>query len=81
MTMTYELTHSLDPANIDDALLGERMRTIRDRLLAACDWTQLPDAPVDRDAWATYRQQLRDFPSTWTPASTVTFPTAPNETE
>ncbi len=79
--MTYELTHSLDPANIDDALLGERMRTIRDRLLVACDWTQLPDTPVDRDAWATYRQALRNFPATWTPGPTVTFPDAPNETE
>ena len=79
--MTYDLTSPLDPEIIPDEYLVERMRIIRGRLLAACDWTQLPDAPVDRDAWATYRQQLRDFPSTWTPAPTVTFPTAPNETE
>lgn len=24
------------------------------------DWTQLPDSPVDRVAWAVYRQALRD---------------------
>ena len=60
-----------------DANLTSLMRAHRDRLLAASDWTQLPDAPVDRDAWATYRQALRDFPATWTPALTVTFPVAP----
>lgn len=79
--MTHELATPFDPAEVPDQWWTERMRTIRDRLLVACDWTQLPDAPVDRDSWATYRQQLRDFPSTWTPAPTVTFPTAPNETE
>lgn len=29
--------------------------------LAACDWTQLPDAPIDRQVWADYRQALRDI--------------------
>jgi hypothetical protein len=36
------------------------MRQQRNQLLSACDWTQLPDAPVDRVVWATYRQELRD---------------------
>jgi hypothetical protein len=27
----------------------------------ASDWTQLMDAKVDREAWAIYRQQLRDI--------------------
>ncbi len=53
------------------------MRSIRDGLLAASDWTQLPDAPVDKTAWATYRQNLRDFPSTWTPGPTADFPDPP----
>ena len=53
------------------------MRSIRDGLLAASDWTQLPDAPVDKTAWATYRQALRDFPSTWTPGPTADFPDPP----
>lgn len=75
--MTYDLTSTLDPDTVPDEYLVERMRNHRDRLLAASDWTQLPDAPVDRDAWATYRQALRDFPSTWTPGPTVTFPVEP----
>jgi len=55
----------------------ELMRAQRDRLLVASDWTQVADAPVDRDAWATYRQQLRDFPATWTPSDTADFPDPP----
>lgn len=39
------------------------VRSNRNARLAACDWTQLPDAPVDKTAWATYRQQLRDISS------------------
>ena len=34
----------------------------RDWLLFTSDWTQLPDAPCDAEAWAAYRQQLRDLP-------------------
>jgi hypothetical protein len=36
------------------------VRNDRNQRLSACDWTQLPDAPVDQAAWATYRQALRD---------------------
>lgn len=36
------------------------VRTERNQRLADCDWTQLPDAPVDAAAWASYRQELRD---------------------
>lgn len=36
------------------------VRSTRNRLLAECDWTMLPDAPTDHTAWAAYRQQLRD---------------------
>jgi hypothetical protein len=43
------------------ALLANQVRQRRDRLLQASDWTQVPDAPVDRAAWADYRQALRDL--------------------
>jgi hypothetical protein len=36
------------------------VRQQRNELLSACDWTQLPDSPADHEAWATYRQALRD---------------------
>ena len=37
------------------------VRYKRNKLLAASDWTQIPDATVDQAAWATYRQALRDI--------------------
>lgn len=37
------------------------VRSERNRLLADSDWTQLPDSPVDSQAWGTYRQNLRDI--------------------
>ena len=37
------------------------VRADRDRRLQATDWTQLPDVPLaTKEAWATYRQALRD---------------------
>ena len=39
------------------------VRYKRDKLLSDCDWTQIPDAPVDAKAWALYRQELRDLPA------------------
>ena len=43
-----------------DAEQAKRVRDDRNKRLADCDWTQLSDAPVDRDVWAAYRQDLRD---------------------
>ena len=63
--------------NIPSDNYEANMRAHRDRLLADSDWTQVADAPVDRDAWATYRQALRDFPATWTPGKTADFPNPP----
>lgn len=37
------------------------VRNTRDQLLKECDWTQISDAPVDKDAWADYRQLLRNI--------------------
>jgi hypothetical protein len=71
------LSHELDPEEVLEEWWAERMRLHRDRLLKESDWTQLPDAPVDREAWATYRQALRDFPATWTPGSEADFPDTP----
>jgi hypothetical protein len=36
------------------------VRDDRNKRLAECDWTQLPDSPADHEAWAAYRQELRD---------------------
>jgi hypothetical protein len=39
------------------------IRSLRNEKLKSSDWTQVLDAPVDKTAWATYRQALRDIPS------------------
>jgi hypothetical protein len=46
-----------------DADQATGVRSDRDQRLAKCDWTQVADSPVDKQAWATYRQALRDIPA------------------
>jgi len=46
-----------------DAQQADVVRNTRTTKLAECDWTQLADSPVDKAAWATYRQALRDVPT------------------
>ena len=59
------------------ALSADEARALRDSLLAACDWTQVADAPVDQAAWSTYRQALRDIPDQAGFPDNVTWPTPP----
>ena len=75
--MNHDLTSTLDPEEVPAEWWAERMRLHRDRLLKESDWTQVADAPVDKQAWATYRQTLRDFPATWTPGPEADFPDTP----
>ncbi len=53
-------------------------RSERDGLLLTSDWTQVDDSPVDKSAWATYRQLLRDVPSQAGFPNTITWPTKPS---
>jgi len=53
------------------------IRAERNKLLVASDWTQLPDAPVDAAAWATYRQALRDVTTQANPFAIV-WPESPS---
>jgi hypothetical protein len=53
------------------------VRAERNQRLAACDWTQLADAPVSSFQWANYRQALRDVPSQVGFPWTVVWPTPP----
>ena len=56
------------------------VRMTRNGLLRDSDWTQLADVPLDADevaAWVTYRQALRDLPSTSETGSGLTWPTPP----
>ena len=46
-------------------------------MLSDSDWTQVADAPVDKAAWATYRQALRDITEQDGFPVSASFPTAP----
>ena len=53
------------------------VRSRRDALLAACDWTQMPDVPMaeeQKEAWREYRQALRDIPQTFATPDEVVWP-------
>ena len=56
------------------------VRSQRNGMLGAADWTQLGDAALgDNTAedWQTYRQTLRDIPQTYDRVSEVVWPTPP----
>ena len=53
------------------------IRRERDALLAASDWTQIADAPVDAGKWAKYRQALRDLPAKTDDPANPKWPKAP----
>ena len=55
----------------------EQIKLWRNAELAATDWTQLPDSPVNKTAWATYRQSLRDIPAQNVKADDAVFPVKP----
>lgn len=68
------------PPVVDPADAIAARRTARDRLLTACDWTQLADSlygqPDVKASWAAYRQQLRNLDMSGTD-----WPTAPASDE
>jgi hypothetical protein len=53
------------------------IRSKRNQLLAASDWRAMPDAPTMSDAWTTYREALRNLPSTESDPADIVFPTEP----
>ena len=74
--MTIDLEGTIEVCGSPEKAL----RIYRDTRLALSDWTQMPDSPLSdekKQAWANYRQALRDLPSTWTPGPTADFPDPP----
>ncbi len=60
------------------------VRIERNTLLTESDWTQMSDSPLTdskKTEWSTYRQSLRDLPTSNSSASSyddVTFPSEPS---
>lgn len=75
VSLSADEQSSIDSISIESA--GIEARTKRDALLQESDWRVLPHSPSDAEAWATYRQQLRDLPAdpAW---PYVEFPEPPN---
>ncbi|HEY7822372.1 MAG TPA: tail fiber assembly protein [Acidimicrobiia bacterium] len=66
--------------SVRDAAAWDRVRAERDARLAACDWTQVADAPLtdgERAAWAEYRQALRDVPQSQDDPDNIVWPEQP----
>ena len=61
----------------------EILRNKRNELLKESDWTQVNDCPLSdskKQEWATYRQELRDLPSSQQAIDNIAdviFPTIP----
>jgi hypothetical protein len=75
--MTRFISNMGNDNEVDDLTYLARMRYWRDTELARTDWTQVADAPVDQAAWATYRQALRDLPSSNKDPRAIELPVAP----
>jgi hypothetical protein len=60
-----------------DAEQAKSVRQTRGEKLKDSDWTQVADAPVDKAAWATHRQALRDITAQAGFPWTIDWPTQP----
>ena len=63
--------------SLPDSIIATQARAKRNGLLRQSDWSQLPDANVDKAIWATYRQALRDAPEQSGFPQTFVLPTMP----
>jgi hypothetical protein len=55
----------------------DQVRLWRNKELVETDWTMIADAPTDKQAWAEYRQALRDLPAQNDDPTQIKFPTRP----
>lgn len=68
----------LDKSSVSDELIFENVRFHRNNLLFMSDWTQINDSTADKEAWAIYRQELRDLPNVYANnPKNIVFPVAP----
>ena len=75
--MTKFVSNLLNDNEVTDEIYLARMRYWRNTELARTDWTQVADAPVDKAAWATYRQALRDLPASNADPRQIELPAQP----
>ena len=74
-----ELADRAADAEAADLDMG-RVRSQRNSMLSASDWTQIGDATLGAhtaEEWRTYRQALKDIPQTYSRVSAVVWPNDP----
>ena len=82
-------THKIENNNLVEKITEfkitlDDIRLQRNALLKGSDWTQMPDSPLSdskKAEWATYRQQLRDLPDSYTDEddlNSILFPNKPD---
>jgi hypothetical protein len=73
----FEFDYATEQWKPNTAMQWMMVRSKRNQLLTASDWTQLPDVPIaTKEAWAEYRQALRDVTNQPDPF-TIQWPTMP----
>lgn len=61
-----------------DSVMAEKVRAERDARLSATDYRMVSDAPWDTQPWVTYRQALRDLPTSAGFPQNVEWPVEPS---
>lgn len=77
-----DIVCKLDPVKVEAKRQADwtALRNERNRRLSASDWTQLPDVKLtetQKEAWAVYRQALRDITAELEEPSGVAWPSEP----
>ncbi len=78
--LTAEEIKELEDRAAEADLDFSMVRINRNSKLSQSDWTQIADAALGdhtAEEWATYRQELRDIPATYSKVSEVVFPDDP----
>ena len=73
-------SYDLAKLNYENSLIvsqSDSVRITRNQLLKDSDWTQIADVPVNKDAWAIYRQELRDITNQEGFPFNIVWPTQP----
>jgi hypothetical protein len=71
----WQAHYNVEPLPKDQAAAAVRSK--RNMLLLQSDWTQVADSQVDRAAWATYRQALREITTQNDFPLSVVWPSSP----
>lgn len=79
MSDVMQQAYDLAVAAQDEETAALAARSIRNKLLSDSDSEMVEDRPSDKEAWATYRQALRDLTEQAGFPFEIEWPQAPND--